>query len=64
MGLHPRTPGSRPEPEAAAQSLRHPGDPEVKLLKDNFLLEILISTFIVIILVFDCCWRMAVKSGG
>ena len=27
VGLHPRTPGSRPEPKADAQLLRHPGVP-------------------------------------
>lgn len=26
-GLHPRTPGSRPEQKADAQPLSHPGDP-------------------------------------
>ena len=28
-GLDPRTPGSRPEPEADAQALSHPGAPSV-----------------------------------
>ena len=33
VGLHPRTPGSRPEPKAAAQPLNHPGAPGNLLLK-------------------------------
>ena len=29
VGLHPRTPGSRPEPKADAQPLSHPGAPNI-----------------------------------
>ena len=34
-GLDPGTPGSRPEPEAVAQPLSHPGVPATLLLKLN-----------------------------
>ena len=39
VGLDPRTPGSRPEPNADAQTLSHPGAPQICLFKarDNFL---------------------------
>ena len=31
VGLHPRTPGSHPEPKADAQPLSHPGAPRCNL---------------------------------
>ena len=35
VGLHPGSPGSRPEPKADAQPVTHPGVPEMALYISN-----------------------------
>ena len=35
VGFDPRSPGSPPGPKAGAKPLRHPGIPEINLLKKN-----------------------------
>ena len=39
VGLHPRTPGSRPGPKAGAKLVSHPGIPSLFFLKDSLFIH-------------------------